>query len=248
MLQADDDGDRLDGGAGDDILTGGAGADILLGREGDDTLRGGAGNDVLEAGAGDDFVDGGEGADDVWGGAGDDTLHGGGGDDALEGHGGDDRLYGGAGDDELYGGEGTDVLDGGAGSDTLSGEAGNDTFVFAAGHGNDTITDFTDGGDLIDLTAIAGISGFEDLTITADGSAAVIDLTAHGGGTIRLDHTDVGDLDAADFLFAEGESGTGSEEEEGSTESHEPEAPEDAYAYGTSGNDRFVGNDGRRSL
>ena len=243
VLEADDDGDRLDGGAGDDILTGGAGADILLGREGDDRLHGGAGNDVLEAGAGDDWLHGGEGADDVWGGAGDDILHGGAGDDALEGHGGDDRLHGGAGDDELYGGEGADVLDGGADNDTLSGEAGNDTFVFAAGHGNDTITDFTDGGDLIDLTAIAGISGFEDLTITADGDDAVIDLTAHGGGTIRLENFAVSDLDAADFVFAEGESGTGSEEEEGSAESNEPDAPEDAYASGTGGNDRFLGSD-----
>ena len=52
------------------------------------------------------------------------------------------------------------------------------------GHGNDTISDFTDGEDTIDITAISDICGFGDLTVTADGSAAVIDLTAHGGGTI----------------------------------------------------------------
>ena len=31
----------------------------------------------------------------------------------------------------------------------------------------------------------------------------MIDLTGHGGGTIRLDHTNVSDLDAEDFLFYE---------------------------------------------
>ena len=59
----------------------------------------------------------------------------------------------------------------------------------------------TDGDDTIVGTAVAGICGFEDLTITADGSAAVIDLTAQGGGTIRLDHTNVAEIDAGDFLF-----------------------------------------------
>ena len=34
-----------------------------------------------------------------------------------------------------------------------------------------------------------------------DGTTAVIDLTSQGGGTIRLEDTDVSDLDAADFTF-----------------------------------------------
>ena len=73
----------------------------------------------------------------------------------------------------------------------------------AAGHGNDTITDFTDGEDAIDLTAIAGIAGFEDLTITQEGNNAVIDLTAQDGVSITLKNFDVADLDAADFVFQE---------------------------------------------
>ena len=104
----------------------------------------------------------------------------------------DDRLYGGAGDDTLTGGWGTD------------------TFVFAAGHGDDTITDFFLGGDKIDLTQITGITSFDDLTISADGDDIVIDLTAHNGGTIRLEnraidgvHSGLDDLDATDFLFYE---------------------------------------------
>ena len=94
------------------------------------------------------------------------------------------------------------AYDGTSGDDTLRGSWGDDTFIFAAGHGNDTITDFTDGEDAIDLTAISGISGFQDLTIAADGSAAVIDLTEYGGGTIRLENTDVTDLDTEDFVFS----------------------------------------------
>ena len=93
--------------------------------------------------------------------------------------------------------------DGASGDDTLTGAAGADTFVFDSNHGNVVVTDFTDGEDLIDLSPISGISGFQDLTITADGSAAVIDLTAHGGGTIRLENFDVADLDAEDFVLAE---------------------------------------------
>ena len=93
--------------------------------------------------------------------------------------------------------------DGASGDDTLTGAAGADTFVFDSNHGNDVVTDFTDGEDLVDLTQLSGIAGFDDLTITADGNDAVIDLTAHGGGTIRLDNVDVANLDAEDFQFCE---------------------------------------------
>ena len=249
VLQADDDGDRVDGGDGDDDVWGGAGDDILLGRAGDDAINGWEGNDVLEGGAGDDRLHGGDGADDVWGavqattssgaalattswkatggdddlygGYGHDELYGGEGDDYLSGGVGNDLLYGGAGDDTLssstgddtlYGDEGNDTLngwkgndslDGGAGDDVLDGGEGGDTFVFSAGHGNDRIWDFADEEDLIDLTQLSGIAGFNDVTITADGNDAVIDLTAHGGGTIRLENFDVADLDAEDFVFAE---------------------------------------------
>ena len=143
---------------------------------------------------------------------GDDTADGRGGDDWLWGNEGDDRLDGGEGDDVLFGDEGDDVLDGGAGNDTLAGGegadrltggAGADVFVYGAGQGNDTIVDFTDGEDAIDLTGLIGIASFSDLSISADGSAALIDLTDHGGGTIRLENFAVADLDAEDFRFYE---------------------------------------------
>ena len=47
---------------------------------------------------------------------------------------------------------------GNSGDDTLTGGAGADTFVFEAGHGDDTITDFTDGEDMTDLSALTGIT------------------------------------------------------------------------------------------
>ncbi len=133
----------------------------------------------------------------------DDTIVGGEGEDWIAGGAGDDTIYGGAGDDTLHGDEGDDTISGGAGDDTMTGGEGADTFVYSAGHGNDTITDFTDGEDTIDLSAITGITGFGDLSISADGGAAVIDLSAHQGGTITLENVDVADLDAEDFTFYE---------------------------------------------
>ena len=90
-----------------------------------------------------------------------------------------------------------------SGDDTITGGAGADTFVFDSNHGNDVVTDFTDGEDLIDLSAFSTISGFSDLTVTSGENGVTIDLTAHGGGTIRLENFDVADLDAEDFVFAE---------------------------------------------
>ena len=209
-------------------LTGTAGADTLAGRDGNDVLTGGLGADALSGGLGHDILIGDdgdatvnsadEGNDLLYGGSGDDLLYGDGGNDALYGDDGasdplagndllyggrgDDLLFGDGGDDALYGDGGNDTLDGGAGTDSLTGGAGADTFVFAAGHGADTITDFTPGeGDQIDLSAFADLGGFASLTLTADGSDTVLDLSAHGGGTVRLQGVAAADLLAADFLW-----------------------------------------------
>ena len=218
---------RLTGTADDDTLSGRAGDDILLGNGGGDTLDGGGGRDTLHGGSGDDTLYGGgghdvlygdsngsgaaSGDDDLYGGSGDDLLYGGGGDDVLQGDGGndvlqggadDDTLYGDAGRDDLYGDGGDDELHGDGGADSLTGGTGADTFVFAAGDGADTITDFTpEEGDRIDLSAFAGLEGFASLTLTSDGSATILDLRAHGGGTVRLLGVAVADLLAADFLW-----------------------------------------------
>ena len=62
---------------------------------------------------------------------------------------------------------------------------------------------FTNGQDTIDLSQLYDIAGFDDPTITADGTTAVIDLSAHGQGTIQLWNVDVDDLEAGDFQFSD---------------------------------------------
>ena len=167
------------------------------------TIKAKGGYDRVFGGEGDDRLEGGGDSDDLYGEEGNDSLLGGTGHDRLLGGTGHDRLFGGEGDDRLDGGSGQDLLLGGEGDDRLTGGAGTDTFVFTPDHGTDTIVDFTDGEDTIDLSAFAGITGFGDLQVTADEAAAVIDLTSYGGGTVRLEDTDVSDLDAADFVFSE---------------------------------------------
>ena len=149
-----------------------------------ENLAGSAHNDVLAGDRRDNVLDGG---------AGDDTLYGGPG-------GGDDAMLGSAGNDRLFGGQGSDRLDGGAGDDRLAGGPGADVFVFAPRHGADTITDFTDTEDQIDLTSFA-LSGYDDLTLTSGTDGVTIDLSAHDGGTILLEGFTAANLDAADFLF-----------------------------------------------
>ena len=105
--------------------------------------------------------------------------------------------------DILVGGEGNDTIDGGTGTNYVHGGEGDDTFVIAAGQTLTTIYDFTDGDDTIDLSNITGITAFSDLSISADGDDAVIDLSSQGAGSVRLENVDASDLDADNFVFAD---------------------------------------------
>ncbi|GGA07995.1 calcium-binding protein [Neptunicoccus cionae] len=149
-------------GGGSDVIEGTKAADVLKGTKrddeidgkgGNDTLKGLGGDDKLTGGAGKDKLLGNGGADDLNGGGGRDTLKGGGGNDLLNGGGGKDKLLGGGGKDDLRGGGGNDRLDGQKGNDTLRGDGGADTFVFAKKGGHDTISDFQDDKDTIELNA-----------------------------------------------------------------------------------------------
>ncbi len=161
----------------------------------------------------DDTLRGDDAANTLWGGTGDDTLRGRGGEDLLRGQGGadrllgggqNDRLFGGGGEDTLRGGSGADVLNGGAGDDILSGDAGADIFVFAAGArgARDVITDFEDGVDLLDVSAL-GIGVGDKLTIrstaTPDGG---VEISDGKGLEIVLIGFDVANLGGDDFIFA----------------------------------------------
>ena len=100
------------------------------------------------------------------------------------------------------GGEGDDWLSGGIGTDTLTGGAGADTFVYFAGHGSDTITDFADGEDKIDLSALeSSIAGFDALSMVQHGSLVTIGLHSHGGGAIALENLDIEDPAGLKFAF-----------------------------------------------
>jgi Ca2+-binding RTX toxin-like protein len=79
-------------------------------------------------------------------------------DDEIFGTDLDDTINGLFGDDDLYGG--VDIVDGDFGNDTLTGGPGADDF--RPGLGNDVITDFTAGVDLINLYNL-GIVNFADL-------------------------------------------------------------------------------------
>ena len=156
---------------------------------------------------GDDMLKGGDGGNFIDGGNDNDTLYGFGGDDTLDGGAGFDTLIGNMGDDSLNGGGKADRLIGGKGNDTMSGGGSSDTFVFRrVANGDDEITDFQNGSDLIDLSAL-GIQNFNALkntfnALSNDTDAVVIDLAAAGGsGSVRVVGVQVADMDAGDFIF-----------------------------------------------
>lgn len=199
--------DTLSGAQGVDSLDGGDGADLLAGGDGGDDLVGGAGDDSLFGGDGDDRLHGGEGADDLVGGLGDDRLAGGAGDDVLTGDGdaympaapevdmperpSEAWTYvteGGVGD---WGGG--LVIYGGGGWPTFVAEGGADLFVLD-GAGTDTVTDFEQGVDRIELAPGLGFADLrfeaagDDLRLVIDATDAAIGvLLGQGGATLTAD-------------------------------------------------------------
>jgi len=201
--------DLLFGNAGDDILIGGDGNDSLWGGAGADRLDGGNGFDYAEYGDATSAVSIDLTADSsTWtGDAHGDTLisieafdlttfndvfHGADGDDKVVARAGDDQLFGGGGNDTLVGDEGNDILSGGTGADVLIGGQGADIFKYTAVEESsgavvngvqqiDDITDFTQGEDKIDLSAI-------DANGTLAGDQAFTFLDAPPPSNVDVDH------------------------------------------------------------
>lgn len=118
-------------------------ANILIGTNTDNQINGKAGEDLLDGQGGNDTLSGG---------AANDRLFGGDGNDLLKGDAENDALYGGLGDDLLNGGSQDDVLVGGGGNDSLIGSTGDDRYVYSAlNEAGDTIQDFMNGNDVLDL-------------------------------------------------------------------------------------------------
>ncbi|NHB77523.1 calcium-binding protein [Rhodobacter calidifons] len=212
--------DTILGGTGDDRLAGDDGNDSLTGGTGDDSLTGWNGNDTLDAGAGDDLIDGGAGTDtlvfrtasavtvdlEVQEGQntgqgfdrilGIENVTGGAGNDRLGGNASRNVLVGGIGDDILAGRAGNDFLIGGLGNDRLNGGAASDTFVFRLRAGADTVEDFQNGLDRLDVRGLA--ASLADVTVAQSGANTVLSA---GGVQITLIGVAAGQIDASDFLF-----------------------------------------------
>jgi len=236
------------GGAGNDSITGNALNNRLTGNAGTDALHGLGGNDVLIGGAGNDTLDGGAGIDTanycaggaitinlatgVLGGAaagdsfvsierisGSNTAG-----DTMVGSAVRDQFFGMGGNDTLSGGGGNDMLVGGTGADTLTGGTGCDTFVYQALNNStvaagDTITDFTQGQDKIQLSAIDAITGGTDdafhlitgafthhageLHALISGNQTFVEGDVNGDGTadFRITLTSAITMVAADFIL-----------------------------------------------
>ena len=111
-----------------------------------------------------------------------------------------DNLLDDDGANRLEGGDGRDELNGNGGDDLLVGGAGADSALFDADHGFDTILDFTDNEDRIDLTSF-GLFGFDALDISSVSNGVRIDLSDYDGRTILLEGFTITNLDALDFIF-----------------------------------------------
>jgi Ca2+-binding RTX toxin-like protein len=117
--------------------------------------------------------------------------------DILTGDANENRLLGNGGNDTLSGGAGIDQLIGGSGDDILEGGADADQFVFGTTWGNDIVSDFEDGADLLDLSRTS--LAFTDLTIIQVGDHAMV---ADGdGNSIRLDDIDFNNISETDFIW-----------------------------------------------
>ncbi|MFN3514254.1 MAG: M10 family metallopeptidase C-terminal domain-containing protein [Phenylobacterium sp.] len=102
--------------------------------------------------------------------------------------------------ENAVGGSGNDTIVGNARDNVLTGGAGEDRFVFQENAGADRVTDFSS-GDLIDLTAVAGLETWADvqarLTANDDGDAVIL----LGTGQVVLEGVSVASLTASDFVF-----------------------------------------------
>lgn len=162
----------IEGTAADNRIEGTRAGEEILGLDGNDRLRGRSGDDI---------VDGGNGNDEV------------------RGDGGNDIIKGGAGNDRVRGDAGNDTVDGGTGRDDYWGGLGQDVLVFARDGVRDTIHDFENGLDKVDLTAF-GLTDLDARLASAVERGGDVYLDLGGGDVIKFDDTLKSALDASDFL------------------------------------------------
>ncbi len=199
VIQANDDGDDIDGGDGNDLIKGGKGKDHLKGNGGDDHIDGGDGDDEIVGGAGpgNDFLKGGNGNDTVFyqsaitgitvnlalGTANGNEID----DDTLEGI---ENVTGGQAGDIITGAADDNVINGFTGDDSITGGGGNDTFRYdpTIKSGTDSILDFLPG----DHIQVIG-ANFSNAVASGSGSTAglnQVQLSSVGGITTLSIGTD----------------------------------------------------------
>jgi hypothetical protein len=108
------------------------------------------------------------------------------------------------GSNALYGTEGADAINGQGGNDLLIGLGGADNFVFTASSGHDTIYDFQNSIDHIDLSAVVATNDISawmagHVAASPTGTADTL-ITLDGGDTILLHNVAYTSLHASDFI------------------------------------------------
>lgn len=103
----------------------------------------------------------------------------------------------------IRGNDGDDIFISSGGADYLYGQGGSDTFIFdsltdSTISNPDRIQDFVRGVDVIDLSQIASIDEYSDITVTAYGGSTYIDDI---GSSFRIWTIGTTGLDATDFIF-----------------------------------------------
>lgn len=117
----------------------------------------------------------------------------------IDGGGGNDTITGSAGAEVMKGGDGNDVLCGKGGNDLLYGGSGRDVFTFdAAGWGRDTVADYRDNYDRIDVRG-SGATSFAELAVTQLGVDTVVSF---GADSIVLQGVSSASINQSDFMFA----------------------------------------------
>ncbi|MCB1517007.1 MAG: hypothetical protein KDJ19_05245 [Hyphomicrobiaceae bacterium] len=176
-------------GTGDDLLINhGQLIGNVVFNGGDDTFKG-------RSGSVDGNVSGGDGNDTLIGSSADD--------DNLRGNNDHDTLKGRAGDDVLDGGSGRDHLFGGKDDDTLTGGTQRDYFHFGRNQDHDTITDFENGVDKLELSAFGFSSKAQALSQFFEIGGAANDKVGfdYKGTFIVIKGVDLADIDNADLLI-----------------------------------------------
>jgi Ca2+-binding RTX toxin-like protein len=203
-INAGDGANTIATGAGNDIVYTGVDIDTITTGAGDDTIHITGGTDTIAAGAGNDtlIVDfsaataavsinalAGTAAAGYAGnisGLGIATFAG------VENF----EITSGSSNDTITTGAGNDAINAGGGHDVIFGGEGADIFVFELGSGNDIISDFEQGVDMIDVSGY-GFANFNTLAINVGTENSVINFGA--GNTVTV--LDVVNLDMYDFYI-----------------------------------------------